>query len=337
MRVAPQRPLHLQRQPIHALAHVGSANRQPHPNPRSEPRSSPRERRNDGSRQGGRNRNRDSHSGVLRELDRDCRAQPVRRRHRQPAPRAPERSRSPPLADPGASGRSDSASRWPDAERPAPPHQARTPPQSPASARRSTGARRPEARPRRRSIKPSAPSTSYRSRSRRKCRSLIPNSSAASTQLNRPPRYRSNVSRDRAIRTSGRIPIPRFGTPPKPDRSSAAKSGHFICYGHSSLLSCCGRVGTEVISSFRHHFSSSAVHYEHSGYAADVVIKADHWWYGGRRLLFSDLIKAFGLPEKRGHPRLRYHGCVKNQTMGVAVAGIRGMPAQRAGRRDISV
>jgi hypothetical protein len=33
MRVAPQRLLHLQRQPFHAFAHVGSTDRQPHPNP----------------------------------------------------------------------------------------------------------------------------------------------------------------------------------------------------------------------------------------------------------------------------------------------------------------
>ena len=33
--------------------------------------------------------------------------------------------------------------------------------------------------------------------------------------------------------TSGRIPILRFGTPQKPDRSSATKSGHFIRYGQA--------------------------------------------------------------------------------------------------------
>jgi hypothetical protein len=101
-------------------------------------------------------------------------------------------------------------------------------------------------------------------------------------------------------------------------------------------LSCCGRVGTEVVSSFRHRFSSSAVHYEHAAYAAEVVVEADHWWYGGRWRLFSDLTEALGPEETRtsstSAPRI-----VKNQTMGVAVAGIRGMPAQRAGRRDISV
>ena len=32
-------------------------------------------------------------------------------------------------------------------------------------------------------------------------------------------------------------------------------------------------------------------------YAAESAIEADHWWYVGRRLLFSDIIKAFGLPE----------------------------------------
>jgi hypothetical protein len=32
---------------------------------------------------------------------------------------------------------------------------------------------------------------------------------------------------------SGRIPIPRFGTPQIPDRSSATKSGHFIRYGQA--------------------------------------------------------------------------------------------------------
>src|SRR6266850_8357691 len=33
MRVAAQRLLHLQRQPVHAFAHVGPTDRQPHPNP----------------------------------------------------------------------------------------------------------------------------------------------------------------------------------------------------------------------------------------------------------------------------------------------------------------
>ena len=32
-------------------------------------------------------------------------------------------------------------------------------------------------------------------------------------------------------------------------------------------------------------------------YAAEAAIETDHWWYVGRRLLFSDIIKAFGLPE----------------------------------------
>jgi SAM-dependent methyltransferase len=32
-------------------------------------------------------------------------------------------------------------------------------------------------------------------------------------------------------------------------------------------------------------------------YAAEAAIEADHWWYVGRRLLFSDIIKAFGLTE----------------------------------------
>ncbi len=32
-------------------------------------------------------------------------------------------------------------------------------------------------------------------------------------------------------------------------------------------------------------------------YAAEAAIEADHWWYVGRRLLFSDIIKALGLPE----------------------------------------
>src|SRR5438105_15733070 len=34
VRVTSQRLLHLQRQPVHAFAHVGSAHRQPHSNPR---------------------------------------------------------------------------------------------------------------------------------------------------------------------------------------------------------------------------------------------------------------------------------------------------------------
>jgi SAM-dependent methyltransferase len=32
-------------------------------------------------------------------------------------------------------------------------------------------------------------------------------------------------------------------------------------------------------------------------YAAEAAIEADHWWYVGRRLLFSDIIRALGLPE----------------------------------------
>jgi hypothetical protein len=31
-------------------------------------------------------------------------------------------------------------------------------------------------------------------------------------------------------------------------------------------------------------------------YAAEAAIEAEHWWYVGRRLLFSDVIKGFGLP-----------------------------------------
>ena len=58
---------------------------------------------------------------------------------RQPAPRAPEQSCSPPPVDPGASGRSNSASRRPGEPRLAPLHLARMPPlQSTASARCST-------------------------------------------------------------------------------------------------------------------------------------------------------------------------------------------------------
>src|SRR4051812_31187649 len=34
VRVAAERLLHLQRQPVHTFAHVGPADRQPHPNPR---------------------------------------------------------------------------------------------------------------------------------------------------------------------------------------------------------------------------------------------------------------------------------------------------------------
>jgi SAM-dependent methyltransferase len=32
-------------------------------------------------------------------------------------------------------------------------------------------------------------------------------------------------------------------------------------------------------------------------YAAEAAIEADHWWYVGRRLLFSDIINALGLPK----------------------------------------
>jgi SAM-dependent methyltransferase len=32
-----------------------------------------------------------------------------------------------------------------------------------------------------------------------------------------------------------------------------------------------------------------------AAYAAEAAIEADHWWFAGRRLLFSDLIKRFGL------------------------------------------
>ena len=31
-------------------------------------------------------------------------------------------------------------------------------------------------------------------------------------------------------------------------------------------------------------------------FAAEAAIEADHWWFVGRRLLFSELIKGFGLP-----------------------------------------
>ena len=33
-----------------------------------------------------------------------------------------------------------------------------------------------------------------------------------------------------------------------------------------------------------------------AAYAIEAAIEADHWWFVGRRLLFSDLIKGFGLP-----------------------------------------
>src|SRR6266436_5046465 len=67
-------------------------------------------------------------------------AQAARRRHHQPTPPEPERSHSPRPEDLAASGRSNSASRRPDAPRLALPHRTRMPPlQSPASARRSTG------------------------------------------------------------------------------------------------------------------------------------------------------------------------------------------------------
>jgi len=32
-------------------------------------------------------------------------------------------------------------------------------------------------------------------------------------------------------------------------------------------------------------------------YAAEAAIEADHWWYVGRRFLFSEVINAFGLPQ----------------------------------------
>ena len=32
-------------------------------------------------------------------------------------------------------------------------------------------------------------------------------------------------------------------------------------------------------------------------YAAEAAIEADHWWYVGRRFLFSGVINAFGLPQ----------------------------------------
>ena len=60
---------------------------------------------------------------------------------RQTVPSAPAQSRSPPLANPAASGRSNSMSRRPGAPHLAPPHRAQTPPRrSPASARCSTAA-----------------------------------------------------------------------------------------------------------------------------------------------------------------------------------------------------
>jgi hypothetical protein len=33
-----------------------------------------------------------------------------------------------------------------------------------------------------------------------------------------------------------------------------------------------------------------------AAYAIEAAIEADHWWFVGRRLLFSDLINGFGLP-----------------------------------------
>jgi len=57
-----------------------------------------------------------------------------------------------------------------------------------------------------------------------------------------------------------------------------------------------------------------------------VVIEADHWWYGGRRLLFSDLIKAFGLP---GNADNFDFGALDREKpeMGIAVGGILEMSA----------
>jgi hypothetical protein len=75
------------------------------------------------------------------------------------------------------------------------------------------GARRPES-PLPLPIKPSA---CTRSLSRRKCRSLTPSSLAASTQLKRPPGYRSNASTYCAIRASDCIPIPAW-TPCKTEQ-----------------------------------------------------------------------------------------------------------------------
>ena len=34
-----------------------------------------------------------------------------------------------------------------------------------------------------------------------------------------------------------------------------------------------------------------------AAYAVEAAIEADHWWYVGRRLLFSNIVKALGLPE----------------------------------------
>ena len=33
-----------------------------------------------------------------------------------------------------------------------------------------------------------------------------------------------------------------------------------------------------------------------AAYAAEAAIEADHWWFVGRRLLFAELIRGFGLP-----------------------------------------
>src|SRR3954453_3881919 len=72
---------------------------------------------------------------------------------------------------------------------------------------------------------PSAPRSSEAPRRRRKCRSLIPSSAPASTQLNFFFRCSSIASVIRAILTSGSMRSLRR----KPDRSCAPKPGHISC------------------------------------------------------------------------------------------------------------
>ena len=81
------------------------------PAPRSEPGSSPRQRLDDCCRQSRRDRSRDPDPHLARELKLDRRHGGGAVTRIASAPPAPAQNHSPPLADPGANGRSSSTSR----------------------------------------------------------------------------------------------------------------------------------------------------------------------------------------------------------------------------------
>jgi len=139
MRVAAQPLLHLKRQPVHALAHVGPADCQPHPNPARN-----RDHRRASAATTAAAKAGDTEDGIrIRALPANSISIAGSGGTATPSPAGATSTRAKPFAAArrsAASGRSNSASRRPDAPRLALPHPTRMPPlQSPASARRSTG------------------------------------------------------------------------------------------------------------------------------------------------------------------------------------------------------